>query len=451
MLGAALLLGGCASSLRPFEVAEARPGLQSNAHSALTDLPAPQQKVVAAVYRFRDQTGQYKPTEGGSTFSTAVTQGATAILMRALEESGWFVPIEREGLSNLLNERQIIQSIRAQNAGPDGEGLGALPPLLYAGVILEGGVVGYDTNVLTGGAGARYFGIGASGEYRQDQVTIYLRAVSTQSGRVLKSVHTTKTILSQKLDGGAFVFVEVDRLLEAEAGYSFNEPPVLAVTEAIEQAVKSLVIEGVRENLWSLQDPDMARSDPAFAQYDAEKAGAAQRDYFDRPVRRGQNRPGVGFGLGGGVQRYQGNYLDPLTRPTASVHLRGNLTPRWALGGTVSAGELAADRAFAGAYLAADLHAVYYLLPESRLTPFVQAGGGVLMREAVERQRTDDQVFPYLAGAAGLELMATPQLGLSVSLGNDYALIDGLDGVTGGTGHDSIWSLRTGLTWYLFD
>jgi curli production assembly/transport component CsgG len=151
------------------------------------------------------------------------------------------------------------------------------------------------------------------------------------------------------------------------------------------------------------------------------------------------------------VQRYQGNYHDPLARPTASVHLRAGLTPRWALGGTASAGELAADRAFAGAYLAADLHAIYYLLPESRLTPFVQAGGGVLVREAVERQRTDDQVFPYLAGAVGLELMATPRLGLSVSVGNDYALIDGLDGVTGGTGHDSVWSLRTGLTWYPFD
>lgn len=449
-VGAVLaLLSGCANYLQPFETEAAQPGLQSTKHAALKKLPPPQERIVVAVYRFRDQTGQYKPSETTSSFSTAVTQGATSILMRALEESGWFVPIEREGLSNLLNERQIIQSIRAQNARPDGEGLGPLPPLLYAGVMLEGGIIGYDTNVITGGAGARYFGIGASGEFRRDQVTIYLRAVSTQSGRVLKSVHTTKTIISQKLDAGAFLFVDTDRLLETEAGYSFNEPPVLAVTEAIEQAVRSLVIEGVRENLWDLRDPGGAQLSPAFAQYDAEKEKAAQTDYFDRALQR-DNRLGTGLGVSGGVQRYQGNYRDPLARATAAVHVRHSLAPRWALGGALSVGELAAERAFAGRYLAAEIHTLYYLLPQSRLTPFLQAGGGALAREDVPRQRSDAQVFPTLSGAVGLELMATPRVGLSISLKSDYTLIDGLDGVDQGRIHDSLWSLRTGLTWYLF-
>ena len=176
----------------------------------LDAVPAPVDPVVVAVYRFRDQTGQYRALENLSTFSTSVTQGATSILMRALEQSGFFVPIEREGLSNLLNERQIISSTRQQYTGPEGEGLGPLPPLLYAGVLLEGGIVGYDSNVLTGGAGARLLGAGGSGQFRQDQVTVYLRAVSVQNGRVLKSVYTTKTLISQKLDGGLFRFVDTD-------------------------------------------------------------------------------------------------------------------------------------------------------------------------------------------------------------------------------------------------
>ncbi|HEX7069870.1 MAG TPA: CsgG/HfaB family protein, partial [Rhodothermales bacterium] len=141
-----LAAGGCANYLAPFEVQPAHPGIDTHVSATLRDLPPPKEKLVVAVYRFRDQTGQYKLAENMVSWSTAVTQGSTSILMRALEESGWFVPIEREGLSNLLNERQIIQSIRAQHTGPDGEPLGPLPPLLYAGVMLEGGIIGYDSN-----------------------------------------------------------------------------------------------------------------------------------------------------------------------------------------------------------------------------------------------------------------------------------------------------------------
>ena len=196
----ALLTTGCASTVQPFETEPARPGTPSDARDELERLPPPKDQIVAAVYRFRDQTGQYKAKEAGSTFSTAVTQGATSVLISSLKESNWFVPIERKGLSNLLNERDIIRSIRAQH----GNSNQSLPPLLYAGVMLEGGIVGYDTNVITAGGGLRLFGIGGSGEFREDRVTIYLRAVSTKTGRVLASVNTTKTVVSQKLDGGAF-------------------------------------------------------------------------------------------------------------------------------------------------------------------------------------------------------------------------------------------------------
>src|SRR3546814_8620815 len=43
------------------------------------------------------------------------------------------------------------------------------------------------TNTLTGGMGAQYLGIGAHTQYREDNVTVYLRAVSTNTGEILKS------------------------------------------------------------------------------------------------------------------------------------------------------------------------------------------------------------------------------------------------------------------------
>jgi curli production assembly/transport component CsgG len=446
LLAMSVGLTGCANYAAPFETRPAHPGLRSAAQPALEALPPPQEKVVVAVYRFRDQTGQYKAVEQGSSFSTAVTQGATAILMRALETSGWFVPIEREGLSNLLNERQIIQSIRQQHKGTDGKDLGPLPPLLYAGVMLEGGIVGYDTNVLTGGGGVRYFGIGGSGQYRQDQVTIYLRAVSTQSGRVLKTVHTTKTILSQKLDGGAFLYVDQDRILETEAGYSFNEPPVMAVTEAIDDAVRALIFEGVRDNVWAAAPDTTGQFSTALAAYDAEKAQSTRRDYFDRLLVT-DARPGLGVGLRGGAQRYQGDYRSPEGRFTGALTLRYPLTPRWIAGTTLSTGHIAAEQAFDHGSVAADLDLSYLLLPHSDVTPYVQVGAGLRTRSPHALKFGTD-LLPQVSARAGMEVLVGPRLGLDLSAGPSYTLHDQLDGAAQGRYDDSLWSATIGFTYY---
>ena len=440
----AVLTSGCANYAAPFETHSAHPGIESKAAQSLRALPQPADPVVVAVYRFRDQTGQYKAKEAGSSFSTAVTQGATSILMRALEESGWFVPIEREGLSNLLNERQIIQSIRQQHKGAGGEDLGPLPPLLYAGVMLEGGIVGYDTNVLTGGAGARYFGIGGSGEYRKDQVTVYLRAVSTQSGRVLKTVHTTKTILSQKVDGGAFLFVDQDRLLETEAGYSFNEPPVLAVTEAIDRAVRALVLEGIREGIWSPADEQSESVTAALQLYAEEADRARRRDYFDR-LQVDDPRPGVGIGSTVGLQRYQGDYQNPEAGLSADLRLRLPLASRWSADLTLSTGEIRVDDVFDTISGSADLGLTYFALPRSTVTPYLHVGGGVRtrsLRDPLER------ILPQVSPRAGVEVLVTHRLGLDLSAGTSYTLGDDFDDAVVGRYVDSIWHVRAGLTLY---
>ncbi len=95
------LFAGCAS-FEPFRTSNATIGSRTMMDTVLETLPPPKEPIVAAVYSFRDQTGQYKISTTGTSFSTAVTQGATSILMKSLEDSGWFIPIEREGLSDLL-------------------------------------------------------------------------------------------------------------------------------------------------------------------------------------------------------------------------------------------------------------------------------------------------------------------------------------------------------------
>jgi curli production assembly/transport component CsgG len=217
----------------------------------LRDLPPVVQKPTVAIYSFSDLTGQRKPSENLSSFSTAVTQAPEVFLIRALRGAGYgevFQVVERKGLENLSKERQLIKSTRESY---EGEGINKLPPLLFAGLIIEGGVVGYDTNTMTGGAGARYLGIGASKRYVKDTVTVSLRLVSVATGEVLIDVISTKTILSVGYSQDVFRFVEAGTaLVEVENGTAQNESVNIATQKAIEEAVLQLIKDGKAKGYW---------------------------------------------------------------------------------------------------------------------------------------------------------------------------------------------------------
>lgn len=252
----------------------------------LAKIPAPTRPIAVAVYNFADQTGQFKPVENGQTLSRAVSQGGGAMLAKALQDAGnrqWFTIVERESLKNLLNERQIIREMRERYLGEQGVNAQALPALLFAGVLLEGGVVGYDTNTVTGGAGAAFLGIGAKSEYRQDTVTVYLRAVSVRTGEVLTSVTSSKTIASQSIGANAFKFVAFKELLQAEAGYTTNEPDQVALQQAIEKAVYALVMEGVDLKLWDFAD--RAAGWPLLVEYKRERDGKIDEAAMEQALR----------------------------------------------------------------------------------------------------------------------------------------------------------------------
>lgn len=248
----ASFLAGCAAhNPKMWEPAKAPKATPVTAK--LNALPPSGQRAAVAVYNFTDQTGQFKPTDGAQTLSRAVTQGATSILVKTLHEAGnrqWFTVVERERLENLLRERAVIREMRASYLGETKINPQALPPLLFAGVLLEGGIIGYDSNTKTGGSGARLLGIGGRTQYREDTVTVYLRAVSVKTGEVLASVSSRKSIASVAVGADAFRFVAFRELLELEAGVTYNEPDELALRQAIEASVYSLIMEGAMQDLW---------------------------------------------------------------------------------------------------------------------------------------------------------------------------------------------------------
>jgi len=225
--------------------------------SALVNAIPPAVQPVVAVYptAFTDQTGQRKSNSQFALFSTALTQQPSTLLIRALKHASngnFFRVVERVGLDNLTKERQLIRSAREQlSSGGESK---SVPPLLFAGVLLEGAVIAYDTNLSTGGVGARYLGIGKSAQFREDNITVSLRMVSVATGEILIEVMSQKTVFSYGQSDDVFRFVEMGtELVEIELGNSRNESTTIALMKSIEGAVLELINIGYDKRFWTYE------------------------------------------------------------------------------------------------------------------------------------------------------------------------------------------------------
>tara|TARA_R110000803_G_scaffold36270_3_gene77976 strand:+ start:387 stop:1184 length:798 start_codon:yes stop_codon:yes gene_type:complete len=253
-----LVVTGCASSqnqVKPGDI----PFIKSSPtmHMLMSIPPLTEQPIITiAVYQFPDLTGQRKPSTKFSQLSMAVSQGADVWVISALKAVGdgtWFKVVERKGLDSLVKERQLIRSTRELYDGSQAVG-NVLQPLLFAGLLVEGGIIGYDANVASGGDGARYFGIGIHEEYRVDQVTVSMRIVAVQTGEVLLTAEATKTIASHKTGADVFRFLDMStKALEVETGVATNEPVNYAVRSAIEYCVLEILKLGDKQGHWKIK------------------------------------------------------------------------------------------------------------------------------------------------------------------------------------------------------
>ena len=246
-----LSLSGCAFPVYPIKYTHDEPKVLKPTYTKL--LPEPKNgKVIVAVYSFADKTGQRKDSGMVAKLSSAVTQGAESILIKSLQEVGdrhWFRVVERVGLDNLLKERQLIRSSR-EEVKDDTE----LRPIIYAGMLIEGSIVAYDTNVKTGGIGARWLGVGPSTQYQEDLVTVSIRAISVQTGEILMTINAQKAVLSVATNVSTFKFLEQGTAnLEAEVGVTSNEPGLYCLQRAIETAVEEMVYEGKKLGVWDFK------------------------------------------------------------------------------------------------------------------------------------------------------------------------------------------------------
>ena len=251
-----LTLSGCASI--HMDVGRDEPVALQPRESLTTKIPELDgPPITIAVYGFQDKTGQMKPNDKLAVFSKAVTQGAEVFLIKSLQDSkNWFKVVERVGLDNLIKERQLIRNQREVYEGKDAR---PLKPMTVAGVMIEGGIIGYDSNIRSGGNGARFLGIGGSQQYRVDEIVISMRLISVNSGEVLLTTAVSKTIFSTQHNVGVLRFVDAGtKALELENGMALNEPTTYAVRVAIEQAVYDMIVEGEKKGIWRFKKPVQA-------------------------------------------------------------------------------------------------------------------------------------------------------------------------------------------------
>lgn len=435
----------CSTRIKqPFKTEEARIGENTTPENLILKGVEPVEPIVVGVYKFRDQTGQYKQVENGTSWSTAVTQGATTILLKSLEDSQWFIPLERENVSNLLNERQIIRSTRQQY---DAQGRAVsesdlLPPLLFAGVILEGGVISYDSNIITGGSGVRYFGTGASSKYREDRITIYLRAVSTSNGKILKTVYTSKTILSQALSASVFRYVDVKRLLEVEVGITQNEPKQLAVKEAIDKAVQDLIVEGIIDGLWNPKGGEETVNRVAVEhQKEVEEASRVKLYNREYLTRRTKNS----FGLSLGGAKMDGDYSNPDLGYSAGLNLKhifNNQKLAFNLGGDYMQMAYTNSSNVTLEFVSADANLEYIFLPYEVISPIVYAGPGAVFYNDLSNY---DLKVQY---GFGFEYFPSRVLSLKIFGEQNITFTDELDELIRGKRDDYFWRFGIGLNFY---
>ena len=243
------LLFGCSDSSLESPVKQTAGMSEASGSSILMSLPPAQHKVNVVLNGFEDKTAQYAQEDN----TTGNRKLGLSMLSRALSDAGnnsWFMLTEHGNSKKPTHGRGNSRGKNGQYAQASEPNASGMNPLLRAGILLDAGIIAHESDARSGGAGAKWLGLRNDSTYRRDKVTVYLRATSIHTAETLLSANTSKTLYSIPLQTGAYRYVSLNHLLKLESGTLSSAPEQLAVKQAIEMAVYSMVIEGAAQKLW---------------------------------------------------------------------------------------------------------------------------------------------------------------------------------------------------------
>jgi curli biogenesis system outer membrane secretion channel CsgG len=190
--------------------------------------PIPGPKRTVAVSRFASKSDfnlHYGLSDVGG--------GLSALLTAALVESGQFIVVERETLSDVLAEQNLVAS------GLVKDGTAASPgALLGAGLLVKGAVTDFSESAAGGGFGVSVAGVGVGLKSRAATVGLDIQIIDTTTSQVIASYHVVEKITAKA------VAVDVARG-GVDMGFTkFIETPIgQAARKAITAAVERFAAE----------------------------------------------------------------------------------------------------------------------------------------------------------------------------------------------------------------
>ena len=200
----------------------------------LAALPEPENKAKIAIYSIVDKTGQIKDIG-----SSVVTQGATDMMITALQRSRQFIILDRVNFVDLMNEQNLKTKGRLrQGEGPH------ISNMTGADYILAGAITEYQVDKETGGLGLKIAGVGGSNKYATASTAIDLRLTDTTTGEVVWAASLKKEIKGKRVGLQTFAFIG-NNVVEFETGKGKQEVINLVVRTLLEEAVFKLYQSGV--------------------------------------------------------------------------------------------------------------------------------------------------------------------------------------------------------------
>jgi curli production assembly/transport component CsgG len=405
-------------------------------------LPAANQKIVATVYPFRLSADQpLQPTK--NTAKTTASPDYTTIFFEVLRTSGWFVPVEYNNVDNLINGQPTKPSVPSTAVESSNPAASQGPT-----IILEAGLFSHDANALSDEEASKYVTNRVSNRYRQDRATVFIRALSAQSGKVLKTIYWTRTVLSQPVDATTYRYMLVNHFNIIHTGTTTISPDQIAIVEAMKQAVSGLVIEGVRDGLWVAGNLSAAQTRSIIAAYEAERidfSEAEKSTALPGKVRPQINPSFLTLGLYGGLMRYHGDYVNWDREGAYGLLLEAYFTPRIGIQLNAATGTLASQNAFTTNLTSLETNLIIRLLPYWRLTPIVYGGVGMVSRSGENPVAFEGNRYLQYQGGIGLQYSLNNVVGFRAMLAYNQPRTDMLDGKRIGNHNDYYVRTTVGL------
>ena len=201
----------------------------TKATQLLAALPEPKTKPKIAIYSINDKTGQIKDIG-----SSVVTQGATDMMITALQRSRQFIILDRVNFVNLMNEQNLRSKGRLRQE--DGPQIGQMTGADY---VLSGAITEYQVDKETSGLGLKIAGLGGSNKYATAATAIDLRLTDTTTGEVVWAVSLKKEIKGKKVGLQTFAFIG-NNVVEFETGKGKQEVINLVIRTLLEEAIFKL-------------------------------------------------------------------------------------------------------------------------------------------------------------------------------------------------------------------